>query len=157
MTKTFRKGAIGALMDEYERAASDLNRVVQGLSAEDYSAIRDPNTQDQNCRSIQTIMSHVVDSGYCYANYIRRQFSIPCEEYQERPLNHEQALSGLQQMLQYTAVTLQDHWVMSDEEIQKVVMDARWGQRYDIEQLLEHAIVHISRHRRQIDRWLQNE
>ncbi|MGY0037018.1 hypothetical protein [Pedobacter sp. NJ-S-72] len=28
-----------------------------------------------------------------------------------------------------------------------------WGQLYDIEQLMEHAIVHILRHRRQIERF----
>lgn len=30
----------------------------------------------------------------------------------------------------------------------------RWGQLYDVEQLFEHAIVHILRHRRQIERFL---
>jgi hypothetical protein len=28
----------------------------------------------------------------------------------------------------------------------------RWGQLYDIEQMTEHAIVHILRHKRQIDK-----
>ena len=30
----------------------------------------------------------------------------------------------------------------------------KWGQTYDPEQLFEHAIVHILRHRRQIERFL---
>lgn len=30
---------------------------------------------------------------------------------------------------------------------------ASWGQLYDYEQLMEHAIVHVSRHRRQIQRF----
>jgi hypothetical protein len=34
------------------------------------------------------------------------------------------------------------------------VIEARWGPRYDLEQLLEHAIVHVLRHRRQIDKFL---
>ena len=29
-----------------------------------------------------------------------------------------------------------------------------WGQLYDIEQLMEHAIVHILRHRRQVERFM---
>ncbi|MBP9220547.1 MAG: hypothetical protein KBF42_04135, partial [Chitinophagales bacterium] len=32
---------------------------------------------------------------------------------------------------------------------------SRWGQQYDPEQLLEHAIVHVMRHQRQIERFLQ--
>ena len=31
----------------------------------------------------------------------------------------------------------------------------RWGQLYDPEQLMEHAIVHILRHRRQIENFLE--
>ena len=34
-------------------------------------------------------------------------------------------------------------------------MTVRWGQQYDAEQLLEHAIVHILKHRRQIQRFIQ--
>jgi hypothetical protein len=30
-----------------------------------------------------------------------------------------------------------------------------WGQLYDIEQMMEHAIVHVMRHKRQIERLLQ--
>lgn len=33
-------------------------------------------------------------------------------------------------------------------------MAVRWGQKYDVEQIFEHAIVHILRHRRQIERFL---
>jgi len=29
----------------------------------------------------------------------------------------------------------------------------KWGQRYDIEQITEHAIVHVLRHRRQIEKF----
>ena len=34
-------------------------------------------------------------------------------------------------------------------------MTVNWGQQYDIEQLLEHAIVHIFRHRRQIENFIK--
>jgi len=35
-----------------------------------------------------------------------------------------------------------------------VQIKPRWGQSYDLEQLLEHAIVQVLRHRRQIERLL---
>jgi hypothetical protein len=35
-------------------------------------------------------------------------------------------------------------------------MDSRWGMRYNLEQMMEHAIVHILRHRRQIERLIQS-
>jgi hypothetical protein len=43
---------------------------------------------------------------------------------------------------------------MSDEEIMGTVINSTWGTRYDVEQLLEHAVVHILRHRRQIEKFI---
>ena len=43
---------------------------------------------------------------------------------------------------------------MSAEEISRVVVKTRWGPVYDAEGLLEHAIVHILRHRRQLERFI---
>ena len=40
-------------------------------------------------------------------------------------------------------------------EIEKIKMPTPWGTTYTLEQMLEHAIVHILRHRRQIERLLQ--
>jgi uncharacterized damage-inducible protein DinB len=58
-------------------------------------------------------------------------------------------------MLEYTAQTLEGRWEMTDEEIEKIIMQAGWGVTYNLEQLLEHAIVHILRHRRQIEKFVQ--
>jgi len=57
-------------------------------------------------------------------------------------------------MLAYTSETLQDKWELTNEEIMKVKMIVRWGPQYDLEQLLEHAVVHILRHRRQIEKFI---
>jgi uncharacterized damage-inducible protein DinB len=155
MEKRYRNGAIGAMMDELERATFELLRIVESLQKEDFEKVRDFKTQDENCRSIQTVLSHVVSAGYGYANYIRGSFSLESIPYTKRPLSRDETPARTQEMLDYTAATLKDRWVMSDDEIQSFVIDARWGSRYDIEQLLEHAIVHVLRHRRQIERWLQ--
>jgi hypothetical protein len=60
----------------------------------------------------------------------------------------------LEKMLLYSVETLQDKWEFSDDEIMKVKMIVRWGPQYDLEQLLEHAVVHILRHRRQIEKFI---
>ena len=74
MNKEYRNGAVGALMDEYERAAGELKNVIKTVKRETFIKIVDPDTSDADCRSIQTIMNHVVRAGYGYANYIRKQF-----------------------------------------------------------------------------------
>jgi len=156
MTTKFREGQVGALMDEYERAARELKIVVKLVDQDNYLAIVDHETKDPDCKSIQTIMTHVVGAGYGYANYIRNQFGDPVTETKrnfeiDTP---ESACSEIDFMLKYNIETLQNKWDMTDDDVMKNIMKVRWGPSYDLEQLLEHAIVHILRHRRQIERLL---
>ena len=141
-------------MDEYERAAADLSAILRRISDEEFERVRDLETQDEGCRSIQTIMHHVVRAGYGYASYIREAFGEEPNR-PDLPLGKRQeALDRLEVMLAYTSATLEGKWEMSDEQITSVKMRTVWGVVYDLEQLLEHAIVHILRHRRQIERFL---
>jgi uncharacterized damage-inducible protein DinB len=156
MTKTYRPGALGALMDEYERASGELTRLVEGITDADYELLRDTQTQDEDCRSIQTIMSHVVRSGYGYANRMRDAFSLPFQERQPSILSRSESLNQVREMLLYTAGTLDGRWHYSNEEVMAVQIRSQWGPE-NLEQLLEHAIVHILRHRRQIERFLVEE
>ena len=58
-------------------------------------------------------------------------------------------------MFQYNEKLFEDYPDLKIEESdpQKKIK-VRWGQYYDVEQLFEHAIVHVLRHRRQIERFL---
>jgi uncharacterized damage-inducible protein DinB len=154
MTKQFRKGATGALMDEYERASVDLKNLVKQISGSDFDSIIDSDTKDEDCRSVQTIVSHVINSGYGYANYVREWFSIPQNSPARRLYQQNEFSTELDKILAYTIETLQDKWELSDDEIMKLQINSRWGPQYDLEQLLEHAIVHILRHRRQIEKFI---
>ena len=153
-SKTYRKGGVGAMMDEYERAASELKRVVTGLTDADYERVVDPDTKDEDCRSAQTIMAHVVASGYGYANYIRKALSMRHDRYPRQLVSRTESLAQLGAMLLYTVETLDGRWEMSDADIQATIMISGWGPTFDLEQMLEHAIVHVLRHRRQIERLL---
>jgi catechol 2,3-dioxygenase-like lactoylglutathione lyase family enzyme len=153
--RAYRKGPIGALMDEYERASADLKQVLRGVSERDFTAVIDPHTEDENCRSVQSIMTHVVRAGYGYADYIRDQLHIPRSSPASNPVSHQDVEERFNAMLEYTVETLDGRWEMDWEEIAAIFIDSRWGVRYNLEQLLEHAIVHIIRHRRQIERLRQ--
>lgn len=154
MAKNYRNGAIGALMDEYERAAAELKNLLNKISNSDFAKIADPDTRDEDCRSIQTIMNHVVRAGYGYSNYIRKEFGIDSTKPEFQISNIQEAILHFDRMLEYTVQTLEGRWEMTDDEISKVKIITRWGANYDLENLLEHAIVHILRHRRQIERFL---
>lgn len=154
MRQSYREGAVGALMDEYERAVWELRRLVERIPEEDVVRVVDARTGDEDCRSVQTIMSHVVFAGYGYADYLRQVFSIPSTRPPRALLSPRESLEHLDAMLAYTAETLEGRWRMTDEEIAGVVINSGWGVRYDAEQLLEHAIVHVLRHRRQIEKFM---
>lgn len=156
MTKEYRDGPVGALMDEYERAANELKNILKTISQDDFVKIVDSDTKDSDCRSIQTIMNHVVRAGYGYLNYIRKQFG---DKWTERKEDYEinspdTACRQLDNMLKYTVETLENKWDLTFDDVVNHKMKTTWGQDYDFEQLLEHAIVHILRHRRQIERFL---
>jgi len=140
------------LMDEYERASSDLRLVLREVSDDEFLEVIDKRTDDDNCRSVQTIMSHVIEAGYGYADYIRGVLGIQSARPAGRLVSRPEVEARLDEMLEYTVQTLEGRWEMTDDEITSVVIDSGWGVRYDLEQLLEHAIVHILRHRRQIQR-----
>ncbi len=143
-------------MDEYERAAAEFKNLIGNISESDFVKIVDAETKDEDCRSVQTIVSHVTNSGYGYANYIRDWFSIPKSSPERKLLSKDEFLLRFDKMLAYTSETLDGKFEYSDEEIMKVKMIVRWGPQYDLEQLLEHAVVHILRHRRQIEKFAAN-
>jgi uncharacterized damage-inducible protein DinB len=157
MMKAYCKGAIGALMDEYELAASELMLFVEQISEDQFIRIADTQTKDEDCRSIQTILTHVVRAGYGYADYIRDSFSIATTRPATRLFSRQEAVAELDAMVNYAAQTLDGKWEMADEEIEGIAIHSRWGVVYTLEQLLEHAIVHTLRHRRQIERFLRRE
>jgi uncharacterized damage-inducible protein DinB len=141
------------LMDEYERAAAELRRVVEQIPDEEFARVVDSQTKDEDSRSVQTIMSHVVGAGYSYADYIRELFSVAPGRPPYRLLSRRESLEQLDAALAYTAQALEGRWEMSEKEITGTVIRSSWGVVYDMEQLLEHAIVHVLRHRRQIEKF----
>ncbi|MEE9437453.1 MAG: DinB family protein [Saprospiraceae bacterium] len=155
LNKYRKNGAIGALLDEYEKSISALILVIEDIKECDLIKIVDTKTKDEDCKSIQSILSHTILSGYNYVIEIRKWLG---EEimYKSKPTytTTNQYIDGLKTMFQYNEKLFSDHpniKIETHETDKKLVV--RWGQTYDVEQLLEHAIVHILRHRRQIEKF----
>jgi uncharacterized damage-inducible protein DinB len=159
MIKTYRQGAIGALLDIYEQTISDFKKVLEDIPDNALPMITDPQTTNENCRSIQAILSHVVTSAYYYATYIynlrgnntqppEKTFHLTIKEYEE----------DLTNMFTYTVTVFEE---IKDDELSQsddsLKINAHWGKRYDIEQMMEHAIVHIMRHHRQLEKIKQDQ
>lgn len=155
MNTMYRNGAIGALLDEYEKAIAALKFVISDIKDAELATIVDERTEDERCKSVQSVLAHVVNSGYGYAVYIRCTYLKTAT----RPANAlhttaEDFQHHLDDMFTYNVETLSqfnDNQLEEFDEAKKILTG--WGQYYDIEQMMEHAIVHILRHRRQIEKF----
>lgn len=149
-----RQGAVGALLDIYEQAILDLKNVIKDIPDNALTKIIDEKTTNEDCKSIQTILSHVVSSGYSYATSIHNlkghNAKRPDNVYH---LSIEEYLKDLTNVFIFTENVFSE---IKDDELEQyddsLKIKTGWGQLYDIEQLTEHAIVHILRHKRQIER-----
>ncbi len=148
-------GAIGALLDEYEKAIKELKVVIQNVTPDDLVLVLDNETKDKDCKSIQTILSHVVESGYNYAVVIRKWLGEELEYKNKESLYSVVDYNfALDKMFEYNEELFNNYPNIQLEEYNpNKKINVRWGQIYDVDQLFEHAIVHILRHRRQIERF----
>ena len=156
MERTFRPDAIGALMDEYERVALELKNLLSTISQEEFIKIIDPLTRDEDCRSIQSIMKHVVSAGYRYADQICDFLNKPIVNHNYHIYNVVHAIDELENFIFFTCGIVNDSLKMTHEEIDATKKETRWG-AYNIEMMFEHAIVHILRHRRQIEKFMATQ
>lgn len=147
---------VKALMDEYYRSAIDLKKILSEINDVDFEKIRDHKTEDPDCKSVQTVVSHILNSGYTYINYINSVSEIECLEYNNVIVNSSMSIRELDKMLNYTHTSLKNILHFENKEIETWKFETRWNVIYDFEQLMAHAIVHILRHRRQIEKFLQN-
>ena len=148
----YRSGPLGALLDEYERAAAELRQLLERIPSSEYEKIADPKTQDEDCRTLQTICRHVIGAGYGYADYLRKEFGVASSRPPRSLVPHGELLGAYDAMLAYTVETLGPRLRMTEKEMSEVRFVSGWGAPYDMEQILEHAIVHVLRHRRQMER-----
>ena len=148
-------GPFGALIDEYARAAEDFCRVVEGFDAARFVAER--ASSNPSTVSPHAICLHVCGTAHRYAHYIRKARGVDfVDRYELDPsrLGSPQDVRGLlAEAIIFTEATVEPLLRATDEEIQAISFPVRWGPRYDPEMLLEHAVCHVLRHRRQLERW----
>jgi hypothetical protein len=160
MTATFIRhpglsGPFGALMDEYARAAEDFCRVVERFDLARFDAERP--SDNPNTVSPRAICLHVIGAAHRYAHYIRKARGVDfVERYEADPAQlrspHE-VRALLTGGILLTEETVEPLLNATEKENQAVSFVVRWGPRYDPEIILEHAVCHVLRHRRQLERW----
>lgn len=146
-----------ALIEEYRKSASAYKHIIETIPLSLFEKIIDHKTNDKDCKSIQTISLHIVHSGYTYASYLNAFNSRDWYEYDKSIETPEIAIIEIDKMLNFTEKSLDGLWDKTNDEIESMKFKSRWKVTYDIEQLLEHAIVHVLRHRRQVENILKTQ
>jgi uncharacterized damage-inducible protein DinB len=149
------RGAMGALMDEYARAANDLCLVVEAIPPARFE--RTVESADPSTTSVREICRHVAGAARRYADYIRKARGLEhVDRFELEPARlvaPADLRPRLGEALCYTEGALAGLHDAPEDVIAAIKFEVRWGPTYDPEMLLEHAIVHLLRHRRQIGRW----
>lgn len=146
---------IVALLHEYSITFDALAKVVKDIDKETLVYIFDKKTKDLDCVSIQNILEHVCYSAYFYIEMIQKFKNLPVEKYNKeiRFNSSTKYIEEFKKVLQFTEnslLLLNDHDFENPDKL-----TTSWGQKYDLEQLIEHAIVHVMRHRWQIEKFIE--
>jgi hypothetical protein len=149
-------GSLRAVLDEYARAIRDLEAVVRSIPSDRYSAVSAPN--DKDYPDIATIMMHVIGAAHVYVDYIDDALSGTSRGRRKRTNYYNSpriAMATVWEAFGRMVDVLGRVRTYTEDEMSRVKFVTRWNQLYDLEQMLEHAIVHILRHRRQIENRLR--
>ena len=145
-----RPGPFGALLDEYARAGEELCKLVETFDAGAFQETRESDASDT--WTISRICRHVCEAGRSYALCIRHARGM--DEVQDlgdivikTPADFR---SEFAKVVRLTADAVSG---MEDADLAQLRFPVRWGPEHNPEMLLEHAIVHVLRHRRQLERW----
>lgn len=152
------QGGLGAILDEYKKASEEYLNVIRNISQNDFVKIVDHKTSDEDCRSVQTITRHVIRSGYGYANYVLNASNIFIDTPDANKMkieSSEDASHEIRKMLKFNIYNLYE---LNSEKIERnmfsIRFTTRWKEEFNFEQILEHAVVHILRHRRQVEKFI---
>jgi len=154
-------GATGALMDEYARAAEDFCGVVEAFDAAHYlrphPQARAPQPGDPDTRTPQAICTHVVSAAQRYAAYILIRRGLLAADTPPAvvapPASPRHVRAALAAGLTAMDTALAGLTGAGEQELAALRFTVRWGPVYDPDMLMEHAICHLLRHRRQLENW----
>ena len=151
----YKKGPVPSLLNVYKNVITDFLTFLQTINNNEYVFIVDNETNDKDCRSIQTIISHIVNSGYGYAHYIRGAINVDSVRPEYKIIEIDEIDKSLNDIYKYMEDTFIGKDISYDEIDKKIVLTPWNDDLYSIESILEHAAVHILRHKIQIERFIK--
>ncbi|MEZ4650121.1 MAG: hypothetical protein R3E97_15290 [Candidatus Eisenbacteria bacterium] len=151
-----RPGPFGGILDEYARAAAELCTAIESIDETTFREERESN--DPDTTSLRMICVHCINAAFGYSNMVRKERGLEPDKAVYLAADHALVPSAFREhigrAIRHTAETVEPIWDIDLEATIASTFKARWGQTYDVESIFEHGIVHLLRHRRQIERWI---
>ncbi len=148
----FKSNAVRSCVELHE---VELNRFFEAWQAFRASGVALPETRDPNYASADHLGGHVLRAARNYLTWVGDCVKRPVTDVD---LDNEQvsvARKGRAFLDEVLAAWRRHLAVLEDAELAPATFKSRWGEDYNIEQMLEHAVVHPMRHRIQLERLMR--
>jgi uncharacterized damage-inducible protein DinB len=145
----FKSNAVRSCVELHE---IELNRFYDTWQAFRASGVRLPVTDDPSYQSVDHLGGHVLRAARGYLVWIGECVKRPVTDVDADTDLVSIARKGRAFVDEVLAAWRRHLAALEDAELAPTMYKARWGDDYDIEQMLEHAIVHPMRHRIQLER-----
>lgn len=145
----YKSNAVRSCVELHEL---ELNRFYAVWKAFCASGMRLPETSDPSYESPEHLGGHVFRAARNYLTWIGECVRRPVEDLDLDNDFVRIARKGRAFVDEVLAAWRRHLRALEDSELAPAVYKSRWGEDYNIEQMLEHAVVHPMRHRIQLER-----
>jgi hypothetical protein len=145
----FKSNAVRSCVELHE---IEINRFLETWKAFRASGAPLPRTDDPSYQSVDSLGGHVLQSARSYLTWIGECVGRPVTD-----LDADTDLISIAHKDRGFVDKVLAGWrrhlaKLEDAELAPSIYKSRWGEDYNIEQMLEHAVVHPMRHRIQLER-----
>ena len=145
----FKSNAVRSCVELHE---IELRRFLDTWRAFRASGIGLPATDDPSYQSSDHLAGHVLRSARNYLIWVGECVMRPVSDLDPEADPVRIAARGQAFADEVLAGWRRHLAALEDRELAPVTYKSRWGEDYNIEQMLEHAVVHPMRHRIQLER-----
>ena len=145
----FKSNAVRSCVELHE---IELGRFYDTWEVFRASGARLPLTDDPSYASPEHLGGHVLRSARSYLTWIGECVKRPVTDVDPDDDRVRVARRGRAFMDEVLAAWRRHLAILDDAELAPATYKSRWGEDYNIEQMLEHAVVHPMRHRIQLER-----
>jgi hypothetical protein len=145
----FKSNAVRSCVELHE---VELLRFYETWEAFRASGVSLPQTDDPSYASPDDLGGHVLRSARSYLTWIGECVTRPVNDVDPNNDRVSVARKGRAFMSEILAAWRRHLARLEDAELAPATYKSRWGEDYNIEQMLEHAVVHPMRHRIQLER-----